>query len=122
LGHEEGSQALLVIAGMPSLESTQFHVRLAVDDPQWPPLPATPVVESHGLDRLHQKRRRAFFVTSLSIYIVASISRSNPPATMVNSYDVKTPIGHEDGSQALLVILENVSLELPQLDAQRVVA
>ena len=37
-----------------------------------------------------------FFVTSLRTHIVASISWSQPVATMVNGYDVQTPVGHEE--------------------------
>jgi hypothetical protein len=34
-------------------------------------------------------------VTSLSTYIVTLISRTHLLATLVNGYDVKTPVGHE---------------------------
>ena len=40
----------------------------------------------------------SFLVTSLSIYIVASISWRHPVAMMVNGYDVKTPVGHEESN------------------------
>ena len=63
----------------------------------------------------------SFFVPSLSIYIVASISRSYPPVTMVNGYDVKTPVGHKEGSQAFLVIMRMPSLNLAPFQVRLIV-
>ena len=37
-------------------------------------------------------------MTSLSTYIVTLISRSHALATMVNGYDVKTSVGHDESN------------------------